>query len=416
MTGIENTLIEIYRTALYRTTPAILTRRALEREEVQSVLGEPLSVICLGKCASGMFKGVASALSVVEGFAAYPADYVQDAFPPFVDVVQGTHPAMSQASFGAGEALTTFAQRCGEFQVVVLLSGGTSASMAKPLEPFFTREDLIHANTVLLQSGLPIEKVNTVRKHLSALKGGRLGSLLPAGTVTLVLSDVSRGSWHDVGSGPTLADSTTNEEAAEILQGLRDPECDRLAAILRSGRVPETPRELPGHESFLMGDNGTLVNQTVETASKTGFASRAVEEELNGDVDEVAARLDELLSSLSPGEMLVAGGEPTVRVRGTGRGGRCSELAVRLGERLRRGGAGGAFALVASSDGVDGETDAAGYVVTPDRYPGVNLSRADVAQVLEQSDSLSIVERYAGKITKGPTGNNLRDLFILARA
>lgn len=411
----EETLIEIYKTAIYRTTPALLTRQALEREDVQALLGEPLTVICLGKAASGMFKGVASSVSVVEGFASYPADYVQDAFPPFVDVVQGTHPEMSEASFEAGEALSEFARRCGEFQVVVLLSGGTSASMAKPLAPFFTAEELIRTNRLLVQSGLPIEEVNTVRKHLSAIKGGRLGALLPAGTVTLVLSDVSRGAWHDVGSGPTLPDATTNEEAAEILQELGDPECDRLAGILLSGDVPETPRELPGHQAFLMGDNGTLVRQTVEIASRAGFDARAVDEELNGDVELIAARLDELMSSLSPGEIVVAGGEPTVRVAGLGRGGRCSELSVRLGERLRRRGSRDGYALLASSDGVDGETDAAGYVVTAKCYGSTDVSADEIEQTLSRSDSLSIVDHYAVKIVKRPTGNNLRDLFILAR-
>ena len=416
MAATDDVLTEIYRTALYRTTPAILTRQALERPELQELLGEPLSVICLGKCASGMFKGVAASVSVLEGFAAYPAEYVQDAFPPFVDVVQGTHPEMSEGSFEAGDALVKFAERCGEFQVLVLLSGGTSASMAKPLAPFFTREDLVYTNRVLIDSGLPIEKINTVRKHLSAIKGGRLGAMLPAGTVTLVLSDVSRGAWHDVGSGPTLPDTTTNGEAAKILQGLGDAECDRLAAILLEADVPETPRELPGHESFLMGDSWTLVQKTVEIASKAGFDARAVEEELNSDVDEVAERLDELMSSLSAGEMLVAGGEATVRVKGEGRGGRCSEMAVRLGERLRRRGDGGGYALLASSDGVDGETDAAGYVVSPHLYGSTALSEAEVGSVLDVSDSLSIAEEYAVKIAKNPTGNNLRDLFILTRA
>lgn len=415
MTLTEQALIEIYRTAIYRTTPAILTRQALERPDVQALLGEPLTVICLGKAASGMFKGVASSVPVVEGFAAYPADYVQDAFPPFVDVVQGTHPEMSDASFEAGEALAEFARKCGEFQVLVLLSGGTSAAMAKPLAPFFTREDLIRTNRILIQSGLPIEKINTVRKHLSAIKGGRLGAMLPRGTVTFVLSDVSRGEWQDVGSGPTLPDQTTNRQAAEILQELRDPECDRLAGILLSEAVPETPTELPGHESFLMGDNGTLVRQTVEVASRAGFEVRAVEEELNGDVEVIAGQVDELMASLSPGQIVVGGGEPTVRVAGKGRGGRCSELSVRLGERLRRRGSRDSYALLASSDGVDGETDAAGYVVTSKCYGSTDVSENEVEQVLSRSDSLSIVDQYALKIPKRPTGNNLRDLFILAR-
>lgn len=415
MNQIEEKLAQIYRTSIYRTTPALLTRQALEREEIQQLLREPVTVICLGKCASGMFKGVAANISVVEGFAGYPAAYVQDAFPPFVDVVHGAHPDMGDASFEAGEALDRFARRCGEFPVVVLLSGGTSASMAKPLEPFFSRADLMHVNRLLINSGLTIETINTVRKHLSGIKGGRLAEILPKGTLTLVLSDVSRGAWHDVGSGPTLPDPTTNRQAAEILQGLDDAECDRLAGILLSGDVPETPKRLEGHESFLMGDNGTLVRKTVEIASKAGFDATALDEELDGDVDEVAERLDELARSLSPGEAMVAGGEPTVRVVGPGRGGRCSELAVRLGERFSRGPNREVYALLASSDGVDGHTDAAGFVLTPERFREAGLTPREVELTLGRSDSYSIAELYASRIEMRPTGNNLRDIFIIAR-
>jgi glycerate 2-kinase len=416
MQNLTRRLVEVYQRALYRSDPALLTQQALERAEVEEALGEPLTVLCLGKCASGMFKGAAAVSSIVEGFAAYPEEYVQDPFPPFVEVVSGDHPQITSASFAAGRALLEFARRCGNHQVLVLLSGGTSATVDSALEPWFTREDLTHVNDILLHAGVPIEAMNAVRKHLSAIKGGRLGAMLPAGTVTLVLSDVSRGNWHAVGSGPTLPDDSTNAEAAEILHALGDDRCRRLASVLESGEVPETPKRLEGHRAFLIGDNQTLVSKAAEIASLHGFRVQPLDEELNGDVEETAGLLFERLIELSPGEVVVAGGEPTVRVKTAGgRGGRCSELAVRIGDRLRRAEAGGYAALLASSDGIDGNTDASGFIVTPERYRHNALSPEEVQNVLERSDTYSVVEQYAVALAKRPTGNNLRDIFILAR-
>lgn len=417
MQNLTRRLLELYQRALYRSDPALLTQQALERAEVAESLGEPLTVLCLGKCASGMFKGAAAVSSIVEGFAAYPEGYVQDPFPPFVEVVLGDHPRLTAASFEAGEALVEFAKRGGAHQVLVLLSGGTSATVDSPFEPWFSREDLAHVNDVLLHAGLPIESMNTVRKHLSAIKGGRLGAMLPPATVTLVLSDVSRGNWHDVGSGPTLPDASTNAGAAKILRELGDDRCRHVASILESGEVPDTPERLEGHHAFLIGDNQTLVRKAAEIASLVDFRARALDEELNADVEVTADRLFEQLMALSPGELVVVGGEPTVRVRiAGGRGGRCSELAVRLGERLRRNGKDGYAALLASSDGVDGDTDASGFIVTSELYQRARLTEAEVRDVLERSDTFSIVGHYAVALEKRPTGNNLRDIFILARS
>jgi glycerate 2-kinase len=417
MQNLARRLREIYLRALYRSDPALLTQQALERDEVAESLGEPLTVLCLGKCASGMFKGAAAVSSIVEGFAAYPEGYLQDPFPPFVEVVHGDHPRLTPASFEAGEALVKFARRGGAHQVLVLLSGGTSATVDLPLEPWFSGEDLAHVNDVLLHAGLPIESMNTVRKHLSAVKGGRLGAMLPAGTVTLVLSDVSRGNWHDVGSGPTLPDTSSNAGAAELLRALGDDRCRHIASILESGEVPDTPERLEGHHAFLIGDNQTLVNKAAEIASLVDFRAHALEEELNGDVEATTEHLFEELMALSPGELVVAGGEPTVRVTHPGgRGGRCSELAVRLGERLRRTGKQGCAALLASSDGVDGDTDASGFIVISELYQRAPLTEAEVRDVLERSDTFSVVGHYAEALEKRPTGNNLRDIFILARS
>ncbi|MDX1582644.1 MAG: MOFRL family protein, partial [Thermoanaerobaculia bacterium] len=151
-----------------------------------------------------------------------------------------------------------------------------------------------------------------------------------------------------------------------------------------------------------------------EEGAKQGLDMQVLEEELNQDVDEVAERLTEKLSSLRRGKWIAAGGEPTVRVSGEGRGGRCSELAVRLGLRLRDRGIDDAWGLLASSDGLDGTAEAAGFVLCPDRYSERGHD-VDVSEALARSDSVSVADRFAIPIPKNPSGNNLRDIFVVGR-
>lgn len=408
-------LKRIYRQSVYRAAPPLLLQPLIERAEIENLLHEPMSVIALGKAASSLLKGAAAAISIDRAFAALPEAYRQDEFPPYAEVVYGSHPEMSRASFDAGEALVRFVESSSR-PILFLLSGGASACVAKPLEPWFSRDDLVHVNRKLLRAGLPIESINVVRKHLSAIKGGRLGQRLPRGSLCLVLSDVSRGRWLEVASGPTVPDSSTNEDAASLLDALEDRRCAEIAARLRRPEVPETVKALPEIKAFLLGDNATLLRITASVAESLGYRAIVLDAELNGDVEEAAEALYAAASDLPPGAVLVAGGEPTVRVQGTGKGGRCSEVAVRLGRRLEGDGERDLFALLGSSDGIDGVSEAAAYLIAPERYRSSTLDRERWDEALQRSDSWSIVDHYAETLESRPTGNNLRDLFLLARA
>lgn len=414
MSDLSEDLRQIYLKTLYRSTPALLIQECLAREEVKRSLEEPVSLVALGKSASGLMKGAAASIQIAEAFAVLPERYRQDAFPPFTEVVYGTHPEISDASFEAGEKLISFVEKL-KYSALVLVSGGSSACLAKPLEPWFTREDLVKANRLLIRSGLPIERMNIVRKHLSAIKGGRLGEMLPSGTVTLVLSDVSRGCWPVVGSGPTFPDESTNHEAAEILADLGDAWAMELAMRLKDRDVPDTPGTLRDRHHFLLGDNGTLVENATVQIEMMGYEPVAIPQELDADVGEITERLWSEFQNLEKGQILAGGGEPTVEVTGQGRGGRCSEIAVRLGKRARDEGRRDLLALVASSDGVDGDTDASGYLLEPSRYFDRAIDDRIYDRALENSNSWSIVDSFAIPMEARPTGNNLRDIFFVAR-
>lgn len=412
MKSVRQTLIDIYRRALLDCDPAALVSR-VDRSLFPA---RPVDVVAIGKCATSMLDGL-SDLAIHRVFVAVPRGYEhasfrgarRDAARRYGDEVHlhlTTHPELSQASFDAGDALVRFA-RAARNPVVVLLSGGASAAVERPRSPF-TRADLEQVNHVLVRSGFSIARVNTVRKHLSAIKGGRLASLLPDNSLTLVLSDVDRGRPELVGSGPTSADPSTNADAAAILRASRDEHCIRIAALLERDAT-DTPTAV-AHEVRLVADNATLVAAASDAATALGSKAIVANDEISGDVDDAAARLVELGGMLQRDQVLIAGGEATVRVAGSGRGGRCFELGARLALKSA------AFvALFGASDGIDGNSGAAGVVIDPAVWPSPAGLAPAIVSALSVSDSFSLAPLLGEAIILGATGNNLRDLYLLAR-
>jgi glycerate 2-kinase len=258
---------------------------------------------------------------------------------------------MTAASFAAGRALLDFVDA--HRDILFLISGGGSACVEVPL-PSHTEDELARANAVLIASGLPIQEINRRRAALSAIKGGRLRDRVKGRAVTLIYSDVSTGRGEDVASGPT-----------------------------GGGTV--------------IADNTTLVT----TAASMLEGATVVREQVECDVAEAAQML-----ATTPGRFIVAGGEPTVTVTGAGRGGRCSELAVRFAMLST------AEALFASSDGVDGNSGAAGVYLPPRKTLGGGPAWE---AAIHESDTARIAAQIGEPIMIAAAGNNLRDLFFVAR-
>jgi glycerate 2-kinase len=409
----------IFRGTLELTDPRRLVRSALRRLPLSP---DPVDVVALGKSAVTLLAGVVETHAVRRAFSAIPAGYdvdLQCAWPAAVplEIAVGTHPALSNDSFDAGRRLLEFVDSAAK-PVLFLVSGGASATVEQPLDGF-NPDELLEVNGLLVRSGLPIKSINCVRKHLSAIKGGRLASRSGSSSFTLILSDVSTGCFTDVGSGPTVADASTNRDAADILLSLQSDVCSRLAARLVGGSVPETIKSLPGHLAELIGDNGTLVRSARFAASASGFEVRMAPAQIETDVATAALDLVAEARRLGVRELYVAGGEPTVRVTGHGRGGRATELAVRFAIEMAAARPPIRLedfcALFAGSDGVDGNAGAAGFMVFPERLPLAGLRPEEIEGSLRDSNSRAIAERIGEPIIIPPTGNNLRDLFLLAR-
>jgi glycerate-2-kinase len=228
-----------------------------------------------------------------------------------------------------------------------------------------SESEVAGANAALLESGLPIGEINAERRKLSAIKGGKLRARVRGHAVTLVYSDVSTGALHDVASGPTITSAD---------------------------------------EAILIADNTTLV---ATAAKMIGDNAVVWDEQLECDVLEAARVLAARARRLERGQVLVAGGEPTVVIRGKGRGGRCSELAVRFAIESEL------EALFGSSDGVDGNSGVAGIHLPRRSAPG---APGDSDAALAVSDSLRIAAQVGEPIMIAAAGNNLRDLYLVTRS
>lgn len=382
-------LESIYRRTLEECSPETIVRRAVDPTM-------PRTVVAIGKCAGRMLDG----LEFDRAFCVVPRGYPEPRpAAGALRVFHGGHPDIDDDSFSAGEQLLEFIGRCQD--VLFLISGGGSACVEVPLPPF-TREEISATNRQLVASNLPIAEINVVRKHLSAIKGGRLAERVRGRCVTLVYSDVSDGAVADVASGPTVAGETNGGYAAQILDRIGG----RPEVVAKLRRASGTIQRLPNAQVRVIADNGTLT----ATAARLAVRPIVLRHQIETSVEEAAAMLAEHAATLRPGDVLIAGGEPTVTRHGDGKGGRCCELAVRFAMQSAN------EALFGSSDGVDGSSGVAAIHLPPRSSPAA--MKAETARSVEgflaRSDSLAAANLIGRAVMMRPTGNNLRDLFLIA--
>ena len=374
-------------------------------------------VILLGKDAAAMMEGIV--LRDFRGVLAAPRHRLPEQASRRWTVLPGAHPIPDRSSFAAGEALAAFAADPAFDAFLVGISGGGSALAEAPLAPFFTRADLAACTRDLLASGLSIERMNLVRKRLSALKGGRLAAAMgtrPA--VTFLLSDVPAGHDDGIASGPTLPDRSTHREALGVLRALPpSPWAAKLRAHIAAGRLPETPK--PGDPLFrgkrhrVLADNGILLRRLAGELRSDGFRPRILLDNAGGRAETIAPALWRAFVGLGPREALLLGGEFTVRLpRRPGRGGRVSHLALLFLERLLTKGCPFPCGFLGmATDGADGDSPGAGVLLD-----GPVGKLADARASLTAYDSGTFFQRRGRLLPPLRDGLNLRDCFVLWRA
>ena len=380
-------------------------------------------VVAIGKAAHAMAAGLRAFLPdsyQFQGVIAAPTK--PGTLIPGLQYFVAGHPNPNEDSWRAAEAILSLL-RCADERSLVffLLSGGGSALAELPIVPGMRLEDLQAANHALVTCGAPIEAMNTVRRHLSAVKGGRLALAAARATkVTLAVTDVPVGKEHALASGPTVPDPSTIADVNRIFDqyGLRKKFPDVVVRWLDSGKMPETPK--PGNPAFrnayfqlLLGMHD-LFHAAHHNSEARGYVTCC---DNSTDDWPVAEAADALLKKLeewkceNPGQRvaLIADGELSSPVTGNGIGGRNSAFVLSCVEKI----AGRKITVLsAGTDGMDGNSPAAGAAADGETLARAKAQGLDPGAAFQQSDAYNFFEKLGDAVVTGPTGNNLRDLRI----
>lgn len=337
-----------------------------------------------------------------------------------IEILEAAHPVPDAMSVTAARRmLAAVAGLAADDLVIALVSGGGSALMTAPAGAM-TLADKQAVNAALLKSGAPITEMNVVRKHLSAIKGGRLATAAaPARVVTLVISDIPGDDPAAIASGPTLPDPSTKADAAEIVAryGLALPPAAQAA--LQDG--PETPK--PGEieaDVRIIAAPYLALEAAAEAAHAEGLTPLILGDALEGEAREVGIVMAGVARSVArhghpvaPPALLLSGGETTVTIGqgGAGKGGRNTEFL--LGIALALAGAEGVWAIAGDSDGVDGTEDAAGALVTPDTLARAGAAALNPRAFLAAHDSYTFFDGLGDLVRTGPTLTNVNDIRAL---
>jgi hydroxypyruvate reductase len=377
-------------------------------------------VVSLGKAGHTMVEALAAQVGAsLEGIVASsvaPANQVHG-FRYF----RGGHPTPNAESIQAASAmLRVLEAQPASALVIFLLSGGGSSIVEKPIDDEISLHDLVAAYRALVLSGAPIAEINAVRKHLSAVKGGRLAqAAFPAHQLSLLVSDVPDSTPDALASGPTMPDSTTVEDCYRIAEKyeLRKQFPQSIRELFERHALEETPKsnDPAFHRArwWTVLSNQTAIEEATVSAERAGFIVHIDNTCDDGDYETAAdyllQRVRELRKQFSP-VCLISGGEVTVKVMNGGVGGRNQQFALACAEKIAEE---NITVLSAGTDGVDGNSAAAGAVVdgtTIERARGRGLN---VRDALETFNAYSYFSALGDAIEIGPTGNNLRDLRIL---
>jgi len=336
----------------------------------------------------------------------------------FIEVVEASHPVPDEAgSKAARRIIDMVSGLTADDLVLVLISGGGSALLALPADGI-TLADKQAINRALLKCGAHIAEMNTVRKHLSVIKGGRLAvTAAPARVVTLAISDVPGDDLSIIASGPTVPDASTRTDALAILTkyGIESP---ATVAMHLNDAVSETPK--PGDPRFANVTNSLVATpqKSLEAAARVArdaeLPSVILGNAIEGEARDVgivhagiARQCGEWGQPLEIPCVLISGGETTVTVRGDGRGGRNAEFLLSLG--IATDGRNGIWALAADTDGIDGSEDNAGAILTPDTLQRAKFAGIDVKTRLADNDAYSIFAALNDLVMTGPTLTNVND-------
>ncbi len=393
-----------------------------------------LILISFGKAAYLMAKAVSDQMpqALSHGIVITKYGHTQEAaLSPVVELFEAGHPVPDENGLAAtGRVIDLLKSSDENTLVLCLVSGGGSALFLDPFPPV-TLAEKQEVTTLLLRGGADIEELNAVRKHISLVKGGRLAELAyPAKVISLILSDVIGDRLDVIASGPTAPDESTFSHAIEVIRkyGLSDRIPVSVMNLLDAGAgggLPETPKQgnlIFDHvENIIVGSNGKATETARQKAVEMGFDTTIISSELQGEARiigrELAVKAREVARArqVSQGPArpicLIWGGETTVTVSGSGKGGRNTELALAFAIEME--GIPGISFLSAGTDGTDGPTDAAGAFADGETARHARRGGHDPEKYLASNDSYNFFREAGGLLITGPTGTNVMDIQII---
>ena len=377
-------------------------------------------VIGFGKASAAMAQALESILESKITAGCIITKYGHSVPLKYTEVIEAGHPIPDENGIQGTKRILSIVNNAGKDDLVIcLISGGGSALLADVPEGC-TLDDLKLLNDILLKAGANITEMNCIRKHLSKVKGGLLSkAVYPARLVSLIISDVIGDPLDVIASGTTAPDPTTFAEAVSILEKYKIADIipDKMYRFLLDGlenKHPETLKEsdeiLLRTSNMIVGTNVLALKTAKEKAESVGYKTQIITNSLGGDVTDVAAYIVEKVKSADKNSCLLFAGEPTVKVTGTGLGGRNQHLALIIAGLLK--GMSGTTILVAGTDGSDGPTDAAGAVVDTSTWMNASKLDLNMEQYIRNNDAYHFFEQEGGLIITGPTQTNVMDLMI----
>ncbi|MFN8460003.1 MAG: glycerate kinase [Anaerolineae bacterium] len=395
---------------------AVLPEAAVQKQLQALNLGGDITVVAIGKAAWRMASAAKAQLGerVKRGIVITKYDHSLGDIPG-LEIYEAGHPLLDENGVAATRRALELVQNLTATETVLfLVSGGGSALFEEPAEGVSLAE-MMQVNHLLLKSGANIVEINTVRKHLSQVKGGRLAQRVkPAKVVALVLSDVLGDRLDSIASGPAYPDSTTSAEALAVAQKYRL----ELPTSVRQALRQETPKTVDNVESYIIGSVRVACEAAKQAAERLGYTPLILTTTLDCEAREagrfLAAIAKEVLTNAHPLPRpcaLILGGETVVQVKGTGLGGRNQELALAAAAGL--GGLEDVVIASIGTDGTDGPTDAAGGMVDGGTVARLAGQGMEIHQMLDNNDAYHALQASGDLLKTGPTGTNVNDLALV---
>ncbi len=427
----------IFAASLAAVEPEHLVRRSLKRRGSELRVGERrfdltqvdrILVIGAGKGAAAMARGVEKILAGRIDDGVVVVKYGHSVPLETIRIIEAGHPVPDENSLLGARAILDCVREAGKGDLVLCLLSGGGSALIEEFEAGITLADASRATRLLLACGATIAEVNTLRKHISKLKGGHLAARVrPAPLLTLILSDVIGDDLDVIASGPTVPDPTTFADALQLLTryGLTGKFPRRIVAHLKAGaagRAAETPKGRGGFfrsvTNEIIGSNRMAVDAAAAQAGRLGYRPLVLTTRLSGEAREVAACLISIAREVQAFDRpvrkpacLIAGGETTVTLRGRGKGGRNQEMALAAAVALE--GTRGIVFLSGGTDGTDGPTDAAGGIVDRTTLRRARREGLDPLTSLNNNDAYPFLQRVGGHLVTGPTLTNVMDVICI---